>query len=67
MNNSVMGNAFIYFGLFLLFLIIVFFICRELVCWYFKINSILDVLNKIEKNTRTNSKPGTGDSPKLIS
>jgi len=28
-------------------LIVVFLLCRELVCWYFKINEILVVLNSI--------------------
>lgn len=38
--------------MFLLIAVVVFVICREVVCWYFKINELLQVLDKIEENTR---------------
>jgi hypothetical protein len=44
MNNPII----IYIGL----AIIVFIICREILTWYFKINKIVNLLERIEKNTR---------------
>jgi hypothetical protein len=35
----------------LLFLIFIFFILREFWCWYFKLNKISNLLEKIEQNT----------------
>ena len=43
------------FGPFLMMLavlIVLFVACREVVCWYLKINKILPLLEKIEENTR---------------
>ena len=36
----------IFFGIF------IFFILREVITWYWKINKAIDLLEKIEKNTR---------------
>ena len=33
-------------------LLIVFLIFRELVCWYWKINRIVELLESIERNTK---------------
>lgn len=33
-------------------IIVVIIVIREIACWYWKVNQILSVLNKIEKNTR---------------
>lgn len=38
-----------------LFLIVVFFVFREIFTWYWKINKIVHLLKKIEENTRPNS------------
>ena len=32
--------------------LLLFILCRELVCWYFKINEKVELLKKIESNTR---------------
>lgn len=40
------------FGLVVLFIIMLLF--RELACWYWKINKIVKLLEKIEKNTNKN-------------
>ena len=48
--------------LFLGLLILLFLICREILCWYWKINKALVLLQKIEKNTR--QKNLTTDLPK---
>ena len=32
--------------------ILVFIVCREFVCWYFKINERVELLKSIEYNTR---------------
>ncbi|MDD3072623.1 MAG: hypothetical protein PHH17_01235 [Candidatus Pacebacteria bacterium] len=34
------------------FLIIIFFVCREILCWYWKINKIINLLEKIVENMK---------------
>lgn len=43
----------------LLFLLAVFFICREIVCWYWKQNKIVELLTSIDNSLRNieNSEP----------
>jgi hypothetical protein len=42
--------------IFIAFVVLIFFLIREIVCWYFKINERLDVLYKIsEESTQTNA------------
>ena len=43
----------------LLILFIVFLICREIMCWYWKMNEVLKVLNKIllHLNPKANDTP----------
>lgn len=36
----------------LFFTVLIFFLCREFVCWYFKLNRITELLEQIEENTR---------------
>ena len=47
-------------------LIIIVLVCREIVCWYWKINYATDLLEKIlvelKKNTEDPKKPSTTDS-----
>lgn len=33
---------------------VIFLVCRELMCWYWKINRTIELLEKIEANTNTN-------------
>lgn len=43
--------------LYLFWGLIFFMVIRELVTWYWKINKITDLLDKIEKNTRQKDEP----------
>ncbi len=51
MITSIFGPAIVV----LLFLIIFFLVCREVICWYWKINKALLLLEEIAKNTRKNT------------
>ena len=42
-----------YFAIFFVVTIIIFLVCREIVCWYFKINEKLSVLLEIRDLLRT--------------
>jgi hypothetical protein len=46
-SNGSLGDFFGYFFIFLVINVILFLICREIVCWYFKINQGLDLLTQI--------------------
>lgn len=39
-------------ALVIIVILLLFLIIREIVCWYWKINKIVDLLEKIEDNTR---------------
>ena len=41
----------------LLFLLAVFFICREIVCWYWKQNKIIELLTSIDNSLRNIKNP----------
>ncbi len=48
MNNPLLNpNSPLSFLIPLLILVVVFLLCRELVCWYWKINRIVAALEKI--------------------
>jgi len=47
--NHLFGNSIIFF---IVVGLVVFFVGREISCWYFKINDIKKLLEKIEENTR---------------
>lgn len=40
------------------------FILREVLAWYWKINKVIQLLEKIEENTRPGSKPKEVQKPK---
>ena len=40
----------------IIILVIVFLICREIVCWYYKINKAISLLEKIADNTKKETK-----------
>jgi len=40
------------FIIFIPIIILIFWLCREVVTWYWKLNKISDLLEKIEENTR---------------
>lgn len=51
------GSPFLLLLIYLIFIIAIFLICREIVCWYWKINQsiknqerIIELLEKINKN-----------------
>jgi preprotein translocase subunit SecY len=47
--NHLFGSQIIFF---IIVALVVFFIGREIACWYFKINDIKKLLEEIEENTR---------------
>lgn len=53
--------------------VVVFLVIREILTWYWKINRIVDLLEKIEENTRPfktpqeNSVPGAGSNQSAFS
>lgn len=48
MDNA--GNIFLFLIVAVAAIIIVYFI-REVICWYFKLTKIVELLERIEKNT----------------
>ena len=57
MNNSDVAGLFsslIFLGILSLVILLVFLVCRQITCWYFKINEIVELLKKIESNTKHN-------------
>lgn len=47
MDNSFAGNLVGTLVIFLIICFIIFLICREIVCWYFKINQMVGLLKEI--------------------
>jgi len=50
----------------LLVLLVLFLFCRELVCWYFKINKMVSILETIAKNTEPGIKQNAGHDIKTV-
>jgi hypothetical protein len=47
-------------------LVIIFLACREVMCWYLKINKTIALLEKIEENTRKQNGSNTGTADTAI-
>jgi len=51
MNHNGFGNGVLMGVLILVLLFVIFLICREIICWYWKINKAISLLEIIAENT----------------
>ena len=49
---------------FIFVLLVIFFISRELVCWYWKLNKIINLLEQIIENTKKEKEENKEDNTK---
>ena len=50
----------------IIFVIVCFFVFRAITLWYFRINEAVDLLAKIEENTRPSKKENTAEKTENI-